>query len=247
MWRPWHLAPVCALVLLWGVAGVGGGLPSASASPSCIAGVAGTTSVFEGGGEHCYTIPAGVTTVHVVATGAAGGSTSNASASASGGLGAIVSADVLLPDGISTLYVEVGGIGGFGNTPTDGTDGGGPGGSDSEDDGGAGGGGASDVRTCSTAAVSCPTDPRLVVAGGGGGAGSPGDSTDGQGEGAGGNAGFTGDAGIEGSQSDVPGGGGAGQGSPARRAMTPRGAAIRAPAAAPAQRRPGSASAAPVV
>ncbi len=120
-------------------------------------------------GEQVWPVPAGVTAVNVVAVGAPGGG-------ASGGEGAIVTADVLLPVGQRTLYVEVGGAGG---TPDGGFNGGGAGGVSSQNpaNDGSGGGGASDVRTCSIAlGASCataasPLDSRLVVAAGGGGTG----------------------------------------------------------------------------
>lgn len=135
------------------------------------------------GDEQTYTVPAGVSSVRITAVGAPG----NASSTAAGGRGAVVTATVGVSAG-ATLYVEVGGTGAA--EPTANFNGGGPGGSE-----GGGGGGASDVRTCSagqctafypehtsdclaTAAqlgapsTACTPDPRLVVAGGGGGAGT---------------------------------------------------------------------------
>jgi hypothetical protein len=132
------------------------------------------------GSEQTWSVPIGATGVHVVAVGAPGGGPS-------GGEGAIVTADVPLPAGSQTLYVEVGGAGKQAAGPYDpatsgaGFNGGGAGGQSQYGfDDAFGGGGGSDVRTCSTAAgVSCTVDggtlaSRLVVAGGGGGGGGGG-------------------------------------------------------------------------
>lgn len=90
---------------------------------------------------------------------------------APGGRGARLTADVPVPSGQTTLYVEVGGVGNYspGAPSTAGGFDGGGGGAD-------GGGGASDVRIVSCAS-SCPRGgssaslaSRLAVAGGGGGA-----------------------------------------------------------------------------
>lgn len=119
--------------------------------------------------EQCYTVPAGVLEVEVIAIGGQGAAGQGA---ASGGMGAQASAVVPVSPGES-LYVEVGGSavsrGGAYN-------GGGEGGDDFEGEGG-GGGGASDLRTCSATASSCPggissLGSRLLVAGGGGGGGA---------------------------------------------------------------------------
>jgi glycine rich protein len=113
------------------------------------------------GGEQTYTVPAGVTSVFVTATGARGGGPT--SGYGTGGRGAVASGAISVTPG-QTLYVEVGGIGGL---PGGGFNGGGAGGSRN----GLsvwGGGGASDVRTSSGTLGS-----RLIVAGGGGGSGFP--------------------------------------------------------------------------
>jgi hypothetical protein len=126
------------------------------------------------GGEQTYVVPAGITSVAVSATGGSGGNGANST----GGLAAVATGELTVTPG-ETLYVEVGGVGGAGNlsaaTVAGGFDGGAAGAS-----GAAGGGGASDVRTCSSAAVSCSDGSpsslasRLLVAGGGGGAGAQG-------------------------------------------------------------------------
>jgi hypothetical protein len=115
---------------------------------------------FTEAGEHEFPVPVGVTSVHVVADGAAGERGQGFPA----GAAAEVTSDLNVTPG-STLFVEVG-IGG--------------GSAESGEPVFAGkGGGESDVRTCSLADSTCPAvgtagDPRLVVAGGGGGSGSGG-------------------------------------------------------------------------
>ena len=70
------------------------------AKASCVVGQVGVKTLFsETGAEECYTVPASVSTVHIVAIGAAGASSSG---NAGGGGGTVV-ADVSLPDGTSTL------------------------------------------------------------------------------------------------------------------------------------------------
>lgn len=167
----------------------------AAALPSnCTASGATVTCTYNSGSEGTFTVPAAVSSIHVVATGS-GGHTTFAGA---GGSGAQVTADLGVTPG-STLYAEV-------------DMGGGPGGADA-----AGGGGESDLRNCSITNPNCPpvgsrfNDPRLIVAGGGGGGGAAGGGGNGGGAGVGtgtcnpGNAGTNGDAGTV-------GGGGAGGG-----------------------------------
>ena len=113
------------------------------------------------GGEQTFTVPAGVTTLHVVAIGGAGGDASVAK----GGAGAEVVADLSVIPG-QTLYVEVGGRG---ETEAEG----GVGGFNGGGTGAGGGGGASDIRTLPRAS-GLVTDTRLVVAGAGGGGGGSG-------------------------------------------------------------------------
>jgi hypothetical protein len=112
------------------------------------------------GAEQPWSVPAGVTRIHVIAVGGAGG--------LQGGLGAVATADLGVVPG-STLYVNVGGSataaqGGFNG----GGDAGGP--------EAGGGGGASDVRSLSRTAADAQAslDSRLIVAGGGGGRGETG-------------------------------------------------------------------------
>jgi adhesin/invasin len=128
---------------------------------SCVTGEEALT-LTSVGHEQCYTVPAGVTSLHVTATGAPGDG---------GARGARVSRDLEVTPG-QRLYVEVGGAG---SGRSGGFNGGGDGGAGSLNGAaGGGGGGASDVRTCSR--VDCPAASagRLVVAAGGGGQGGAG-------------------------------------------------------------------------
>ena len=145
-----------ALLLLTG--SLTAGLALAGGAPAQAATISTT---FGPGANQPFTVPAGVTEIAVVATGAAGAA---APGGAAGGLGATVTGALPVTPG-DTLYVNValgGARGGIGQG--------------TNRDGGSGGG-ASDVRTCSSAAPGCAltgdvaTDPRLVVAGGGGGSG----------------------------------------------------------------------------
>jgi hypothetical protein len=154
------------------------------------------------GAEQSWTVPAGVTSIHVDLVGGKGG---NGSSGAIGGFGA-VAGGVLDVTGVPTLYIEVGGNGGNGIAPgpgvaspwgSSGFNGGGRGGASLFGSGG-GGGGMSDIRTTarpSTAGV-------LIVAGGGGGGG------------AGSNGGAGGAAGQSGGASTSGGGGGGGASAP---------------------------------
>jgi glycine rich protein len=119
------------------------------------------------GDEQTFTVPAGVTSIHVIAVGARGGTGQNSPVV--GGFGAVAIADIPVTPG-ETLYVNVGANG------TDGSalgGGGFNGGGDSGSPGayGGGGGGASDVRTISRA-IGTTFFSRLVTAGGGGGSGA---------------------------------------------------------------------------
>jgi hypothetical protein len=76
------------------------------------------------GKEQEYAVPAGVTRVHVVAVGASGNSVGSGMEISAGGQGAVLTADVPLPSGTSTLYVEVGGNGIFVVSANDSTSGG---------------------------------------------------------------------------------------------------------------------------
>jgi Bacterial Ig-like domain len=154
---------------------------------------AGTaTVVFSAPGEHRIVVPAGVTSLNVVAAGGRGG---EGNYEVEGGFGAKVTGDLPVTPG-QTLYLQVGGNGERGG----------------DRGGGGGGGGAADVRTAPASAGLTPTDPRLLVAGGGGGSGR------GFGYGAGGTAGYGGNAGMPGGAGRIggnPPSGGGGAGVPA--------------------------------
>jgi hypothetical protein len=183
---------------------LGSSAPPALAAGSCQTGAVAAFSF--SGSEQCYTVPAGVTSVQVVAVGAPGGS------GGTSGLGAVVSGRLSVTPS-ETLFVEVGGSGSALNaSAAGGFNGGGAPGSFAA----AGGGGASDIRTCSTAgscsALGSPSDPRLLVAGGGGG--SSGAVNCGTTPGAGGSAGPAPgngtDASSTGPAGNIAGGGGGG-------------------------------------
>jgi hypothetical protein len=126
---------------------------------------AAKTSFAYSGAEAMYTVPAGVNTLYVTATGAHGGGPT--SGYGTGGRGALVTGAINVYPG-QTLYIEVGGTGGL---PQGGFNGGGAGGSRN----GLtvwGGGGASDVRTIARTSTGSLAS-RLIVAGGGGGSGYP--------------------------------------------------------------------------
>jgi Fibronectin type III domain len=165
----------------------------ADALPSnCTASGATVTCTYSSGSEGTFTVPTVVSSIHVVAVGAGGGSTLGGR----GAPGAQVTADLSVKPG-STLYAEV-------------DIGGGPGGAN-----GAGGGGESDLRSCSIAAQNCPPlgtpfDPRLLVAGGGGGAGAAGGGGDGGSAGVGTSTCNPGNAGGTGYAAGGTGGGGGG-------------------------------------
>lgn len=168
-------------------------------------------------GEQTYTVPAGVTSVRVSATGAPGGAGAPGPniPGVAGGLGAQVTGDLAVTPG-EVLYVEVGGPGGDGSANGGGLpgfNGGGLGGRSFGGDGsfGGGGGGASDVRLCSVSAMSCAgaassLASRVVVAGGGGGGGA-----DQLNDGIGGIGGDAGELGTAGQDASGGGGGGATQ------------------------------------
>ena len=132
---------------------------------------AGSTTVSYAGTQQTFTVPAGVTTVHVVAVGGSGGPSVGCFFPPCGGAGAQATADVAVTPG-EVLYVEVGQSA---TTSAGGWNGGGAGGLGVRSgSGGGGGGGASDVRSVA-AATSDPSadlnsmNSRLVVAAGGGG------------------------------------------------------------------------------
>jgi hypothetical protein len=177
---------------------------------------ADTASFSYTGAAQTFTVPAGVSSVHVVAVGAKGGvGEGTVSAGGAGGFGAVATADLAVSPG-QILHVYVGGTGSEANggTPSaGGFNGGGAGGSTpagGTTGGGGAGGGASDVRSGSD------LSSRLVVAAGGGGGGG----------GAGGGKG--GDSGSAGANGPAPDGfcgsatgGGAGTASAGGAAGTP--------------------------
>jgi len=175
---------------------VGGLLMATPAHADAICGTgvtvvrAGTTAscTYTAVGEAAFTVPAGVTSLDVVAIGARGGDGTGGDGFGGtpgvGGRGARVEATLDVTPG-DTLYAEVGGPGETGpDTCISGEREGGPGGANGGGlgglgrcfgYGGGGGGGASDVRTTPASSgglTGGPGDPRLVVAGGGGGGGS---------------------------------------------------------------------------
>jgi hypothetical protein len=182
---------------------------------------AATQSFFFTGGEQTYTVPAGVSSVHVVAIGARGGKGADeGNGTAFGGIpgfGARVEADILVTPG-QVLFVEVGGTGTDGvkngAVGTGGFNGGGSSSSGVFSTPGGGGGGATDLRACSFLSATCSSaanslGSRLLVAGGGGGGGANGRNDTPNG-GAGGNGGLAGTTGEFGGSPNGGGGGGAG-------------------------------------
>ena len=142
---------------------------AASVSPAAAGGT--VTKSFTTTGETPFTVPTGVTSLHVVEVGGqgnGGGGGFGGSIGGAGAAGATVTADLPVTAG-ATLYVEVGIAGG-------------PGGVAGRFAGSGGaGGGESDVRACSATATNCGAlgtaqDPRLAVGAGGGGGGGGGES-----------------------------------------------------------------------
>ncbi|MER7578141.1 PxKF domain-containing protein [Streptomyces sp. NPDC126514] len=153
-------------------AGTAHGAGTASGEPSLQVGCSRSGSVvtcrYTDQGEAAFTVPAGVTSVDVTATGGRG-------AGQGGGIGATVSGTLGVTPG-QPLYAEVNVGGGDGAYP---------------------GGGASTIQTCRAGASGCDltgdpaTDPRLVVAAGGGGTGGNGSARDAAGVGGAGGAAST--------------------------------------------------------
>ncbi len=133
------------------------GFAAPAAQAQCQTGTVTFTSV---AAEQCYTVPAGISALPVVAVGAPGTSYGFGPA---GGYGALVVGQLAVTPG-ETLYVEVGAPGAL----TGSVFGGG---------GAGGGGGASDVRTQSVSTGTSSLSSRLLVAAGGGGVGWPGGSS----------------------------------------------------------------------
>ena len=163
-----------------------------------------TVSFFSTGGQQTFTVPAGVSTVNVVAVGGSGG---GAGSKAPGGFGGESSASLAVSPG-QVLYVEVGGNGGSGSgSGAGGFNGGGKGGT-----GAGGGAGASDVRTAPLGESTSLASRLIVAGGGGGGATAPGGANAGAGgAGTGGGGAGTetgngaGGAGIENASAGSPG------------------------------------------
>ena len=175
----WHAGQVA---VAFAVAGV-----IVAAAPRVAHGAPYTVKFSYTGQEQVFTVPPGVTSVTVQATGAAGGGDGLA-----GGAGGIATATISVNTG-TQLFVEVGG---------NGADGGWNGGASTVYGSASNrGGGASDVRTVARSAPGTLLS-RLVVAGGGGGAGI---TYGGVAEVAGGSAGAPGQPGTG------PDGGGPGQ------------------------------------
>ncbi len=191
-------------------------------SAGAVACLTGSADFSFTGAEDCYTVPAGVTSLSVVAVGAHGGdggASGSGQTPGNGADGARVSGLVAVTPG-QTLYVAVGGHGNAGGGASSsggagGFNGGFSGGGfpDDTESSGGGGGGGSDIRTCSRTVGSCEgvgdsLASRLLVAGGGGGGGSAVPSSSG---GTGGGSSQAGDSGDDASGGDRPGlGGGAG-------------------------------------
>jgi hypothetical protein len=177
--------------------------------PVSVARAAAVTASFAfTGAEQSLTVPAGVTSVHVLVVGAPGAAGSGPFGG-HGGSGAQVSADLPVVAG-EILFVEVGGTGGSV------TDAAGPGGFNG---GGAGvssaggGGGASDVRAVSVEAAGS-SDSRLIIAAGGGGGGADGVFNGAFVGGDGGSAGGAGGAGATPNTQALTGGTGGGAAGP---------------------------------
>ncbi len=190
-WADFALGLLRRRGLLTAIAGLGasGLLASASVAalpPGCSQS-GQTVACTYTSGSNPFSVPSGVSSIHVVAVGGTGGLNP---AGTDAGHGAVVISDLALPAG-STVYAVVGGNGVVG---APGAGGGGQGGTaypcsfDNPPPGcilgtgtSGGGGGASDVRTSQTDLSS-----RLLVAAGGGGAGGASGGAGGSGHGSGG-------------------------------------------------------------
>lgn len=136
------------------------------------------------GAPQSFTVPLGITSITVVAKGAAGGPSDSPGVGV-GGLGATVSATLSVTPG-ETLTVQIGGLGDTGSTVTPANGGYNGGGNTGTTGGGAGGGATTLLRSATL----------LVIAGAGGGGGGNG----------GGNGGASSNAGANGSSPGVTGG-----------------------------------------
>ena len=165
------VAAMAALLLAYSAS------PAHAAFDSCTTIGDTTTCTFvPSGSEDTFEVPDGVSTIHVVATGAPG---AVGFFGGSAGRGARVSGDLTVTPG-QTLYVNVGGtptnVAGncFENVACNGGFNGGGSSIYAFGGRGGGGGGASDVRTVATPSSGDQSESlnsRLIVAGGGGGSG----------------------------------------------------------------------------
>jgi hypothetical protein len=177
--------------------------PCGSAGVYSAAGGTGTCTYTGAGTEDTFAVPAGVTNLHVTATGAPGGNGAANGNPGLGGKGAIVTNPALAVQPGATLYVDVGARGSDNpndeslcpsNAPGGLRDGGAGGAGCGNDFGGGGGGGSSDLSSEPLTGPDkvTPTgnaqDPRLIVAGGGGGGGGQSALNGGKGGNAGGSA-----------------------------------------------------------
>ncbi|MEN0137730.1 MAG: glycine-rich protein [Rhodococcus sp. (in: high G+C Gram-positive bacteria)] len=159
--RRWYTTGMCGLAVIGasGLLAPSVAVAAPAALPAgCVQG-AGTqvtcTFTFTGSAQS-FTVPEGITSLSVTATGGRGG---NSAGPLAGGAAAVATGQLTVAAG-DALYIQVGGNGGDG-TGAAGYNGGGAGG-----EGASGGGGASDVRTGSGELAD-----RQIVASGGGGAG----------------------------------------------------------------------------
>lgn len=179
-------------------------LASATAGATLLLAVPAATAsaqTFTTPGQTIYTVPAGITTLGITATGAQGGGgkiNRTYDVRCFGGAGAVVTGRMTVTPG-QKLYLQVGGAGGDNAYVEDG--GGGVNGGGSSAARAGGGGGASDVRTLPVA-NGLSTDSRVLIAGGGGGSGEEISGC------SGGAAGITAGAGGDGTFGSTGGGGG---------------------------------------
>ena len=149
---------------IWGASRVPVVLAACGGASFCApVAVASADSFAYTGVEQTYTVPAGVSSVRIAATGGAGAGPA-AGSGLSGGRGGVATGVVAVTPG-QVLYVYVGGAGG---QPMGGFNGGGQGAVNGAEQGWAGGG-ASDVRTLPAGAGASSLESRLIVAAGGGG------------------------------------------------------------------------------
>ncbi len=219
------LAGPAAAAVLMGAGATATGLLApqrASALVACPVLTVSPQSYFSTGMEQCFTVPAGVSSIHAVLVGGTGGGGDPFGATpGAGGHGAQVTADVAVTPG-EAIYVEAGGAGAVGgDAEGDGGFNGGATGGQGDGTSGGGGGGATDLRTVAATLVACDggTDfaggtaslaSRILVAGGGGGGGTSASVSDAGGGGDGGAGGMTPGAGA----TATGGGGGGGAGTP---------------------------------